>query len=142
MHWVVAPMILALELENWSEIALLGFGCTTVCTSVTINSPNCHNCYNCPATFPASPLPPFRGCHYICTGGAAPGIPALEHYIGKGAAELVSHCIVNKQMASASSYIISSLLDCDWSIKMPSIIWFGSTSVDMVAAYVNKIIRE
>ena len=30
------------------------------------------------------------------------------------------------------------LPDCDWSIKMPSIICFGSTSVDIGAAYVNN----
>ena len=53
----------------------------------------------------------------------------------QGAAEIVSHCIVNKQMASDSRYIICPLPDCDWLIKMPSIIWFGSTSVDIGAAY-------
>ena len=44
---------------------------------------------------------------------------------GQGAAEIVSHCIVNKQMPSASSYMICPPPDCDWSIKIPSIIWFG-----------------
>ena len=27
---------------------------------------------------------------------------------------------------------------CNWSIKMARIIWFGSTSVDIVPAYVNN----
>ena len=58
--------------------------------------------------------------------------------VGKGAAEIVSHCIVNKQMPSDSSYMICPLPDCDWSIKMPSIIWFGLKSVDIGAAYVNN----
>ena len=59
-------------------------------------------------------------------------------FVLEGAAEIVSYCIVNKQMPSASSYMICPLPDCDWSIKMPSIIWFGSTSVDFGAAYVNN----
>ena len=56
----------------------------------------------------------------------------------QGAAEIVSHCIVNKQMQSASSYMICPFPDCDCSIKMPSIIWFCSTSVDIGALYVNN----
>ena len=55
-----------------------------------------------------------------------------------GTEEIVSHCIVNKQMASVSSYMICPLCDCDLSIKLPSIILIGSMSVDMGATYVNK----
>ena len=53
-------------------------------------------------------------------------------------ADILSHCIRNKLMASASSYITFPLPDCDWSIKIPSIIWVGSTSVDIGAAHVNN----
>ena len=42
---------------------------------------------------------------------------------GQGTAEIVSHCMVNKQMASASSYIFRPNPGCDWSTKKPSIIW-------------------
>ena len=41
----------------------------------------------------------------------------------KGAVETVSHCIINKQMASDSSYMISPFLDFNWSIK--SLATFG-----------------
>ena len=61
-----------------------------------------------------------------------------EGFIFLAAAEIVSHCIVNKQMAFASSSIICPLPDCDWSIKMPRTIWFVSTSVNIGAAYANN----
>ena len=80
--------------------------------------------------------PPVGCCKYFDLF-TTPNIFTMDRY-KQGAEETVSHCIVNKQMASASSYIIFPLLDCDWSIKMPSIIWFGSTSVGIVAAYVNN----
>jgi hypothetical protein len=48
---------------------------------------------------------------------------SLEANVLQEAAEIVSHCIVNKQMPFASSYMICPLPDCDLSIKMPSIIW-------------------
>ena len=59
----------------------------------------------------------------------------------QGSAEIMSHCIVNKQMALASSYIFCPHPECDWSTKNPSIIWFGSTSVNIGRACVNNWYR-
>ena len=58
------------------------------------------------------------------------GTPESHNY-AEGTAEIVSHCIENKQMASASSYIFCPHPECDWSAKKPSIVWFGSTSVNI-----------
>ena len=43
-----------------------------------------------------------------------------------------------QKMAAASSYIFFPHPECDWSTKKPSIIWFGSTSVDIGRACMNN----
>ena len=53
----------------------------------------------------------------------------------KEAAVTVSHYRANKLTASASRYVICPLPDCDRSTKKFSLIWFGSTSVDVGAEH-------
>ena len=55
---------------------------------------------------------------------------------------LIVYCIVSKQMVFVSSYIMFSLSKSDKSIKMSSIIWIGSTSVDIGSAYLMNLHRK
>ena len=65
----------------------------------------------------------FWFCNYICIKVRGQHCHNNFKYILKGAAETVCHCIINKQMASDSGFIICPFPDFHWLIK--SLATFG-----------------